>query len=72
MLGSTAPVIETADDAVGVLRLLPAPEPPVSPTETYHVNLHYAEHDWVSERPQAGSTFTRTSSRNWADSQTCR
>ncbi len=56
-LGSSAPVIETADDAVGVLRRLPAPEAPDVSDRELHVNLHFAEHDWVGERPQAVLDF---------------
>ena len=56
-LDSTAPVIETADDAVGVLRLLPGPEAPRVFDGDLHINLHFAEHDWVSEHPDAVLDF---------------
>ncbi len=49
-LTPAAPVTESADDAVAVLGALPAAEAP-SRNGALRVNLHFAEHEWVSGRP---------------------
>lgn len=56
-LGSTAPVTETADDAIGVLGRLRVGDGSAAANGQLRVNLHFAEHDWVSERPSATLDF---------------
>jgi Polysaccharide pyruvyl transferase len=56
-LDATTAVAHTADDAVGVLRRLPAPNGVAAANGNLHVNLHFAEHGWVSERPAAVLDF---------------
>lgn len=56
-LGSVAPVVDTADDAVGVLRRLPRLDTPPALDGKLHVNLHFAEHEWVTERSGAVVDF---------------
>jgi polysaccharide pyruvyl transferase WcaK-like protein len=56
-LGSSTATLDTGDDAVGVLRRLPAPASPPGPDGRLHLNLHIAEHGWVTERPQAIADF---------------
>ena len=51
-LGSTATVLDTADDAVGALRPHLGPGAPPSADGPLHVNLHFAEHDWVTGHPE--------------------
>jgi len=51
-LGGSAAIADTGDDAIGVLRRLPAPDG--SPSDgNLHVNVHVAEHEWVTGRPDA-------------------
>ena len=46
-------MLETVDDAVGVLGSV-VPTVTDSPAERrLLINVHFAEHDWVSERPEA-------------------
>lgn len=49
-LDSTSPARLTGDDAVGVLGRLPASEPE-DDGGRLRVNVHFAAHEWVSERP---------------------
>jgi hypothetical protein len=56
-LDPAAPVSGTADDAVGILRRLPVPDGAGASNGRLHVNLHFAEHDWVSSRPEAVLDF---------------
>lgn len=50
-LGNEAPVFATGDDAVGLLPAGP-PAGAAVPGDALHVNLHFAEHDWVvGQRP---------------------
>lgn len=49
-LGAAAPVVPSADDAVAVLRELAPAAPPVG-DGPLRVNLHFAEHEWVTDRP---------------------
>ncbi len=49
-LTSDAPVLDTGDDAVGLLREL-SPAPGVEPGLELRVNVHIAEHEWVTGRP---------------------
>ncbi len=46
-------MLNTTDDAVGVLRRLSPPVVPSVPNGGLRVNLHFAEDDWVTERPAA-------------------
>jgi hypothetical protein len=48
-LGSATPVSDSADDAVALLGALPAGSP--AGNGALRVNLHFAEHEWVSGRP---------------------
>lgn len=52
-LGSEAAVTETGDDAIGLLRRLPVPAGEARDNAQLLVNVHFAEHSWVSERPDA-------------------
>lgn len=56
-LGSGSPILDTADDVVGILRRLPLPDPRLNSDGKIHVNLHLAEHGWVTERPDAMASF---------------
>jgi hypothetical protein len=50
-LGATGTVLETGDDALGAIPEVAAGNGP-SPTQgEIQVNLHFAEHEWVSGRP---------------------
>lgn len=51
------PAVNTGDDAVGLLGRLPAGDTPANGDGTIQLNLHFAEHDWVTERPQAMIDF---------------
>jgi hypothetical protein len=51
--GQSAPTLNTGDDAIGPLGRLPARDGPLPDDGRLHLNLHFAEHDWVTERPQA-------------------
>jgi Polysaccharide pyruvyl transferase. len=57
VLASGSPILDTADDAVGILRRLPLPDPRLNSDGKIHVNLHLAEHGWVTERPDAMASF---------------
>ncbi len=54
-------VLEVSDDAVGVLGCLTpggaAPGGAATEAGPFQVNLHFAEHDWMGERPQAVLDF---------------
>jgi polysaccharide pyruvyl transferase WcaK-like protein len=56
-LGTSATIVETGDDAVGVLRRMPAPYSAAVPDGRLRLNLHIAEHAWVTERPDAIAGF---------------
>lgn len=56
-LGSTGRVVETADDAVGVLRKLRPAGPPAGAGDELRLNLHIAEHPWVTGQPQGIAEF---------------
>lgn len=56
-LGSAGQVVETADDAVGDLRKLRPDAPAAGAGEELRLNLHIAEHPWVTGRPQAMAEF---------------
>jgi len=55
--GLTAPAVETGDDAIGLLARLPAADAAVPDDGRLHLNLHFAEHEWVTERPHAVLDF---------------
>ncbi len=48
--------MNTGDDAVGVLSRLPSPTGPAD-DGSFHLNLHFAEHGWVTERPGEALDF---------------
>lgn len=51
-VGAPGTAIDTSDDAVGVLRSLPGTGQPHQPeTAQLRVNVHYAEHGWVTDEP---------------------
>jgi len=55
-VGLEAPALNTGDDAVGPLSRLPVDDP--APDDgRLHLNLHFAEHEWVTRRPQAALDF---------------
>jgi hypothetical protein len=56
-LGSSAAVVDTGDDTVGVLRRMPAPYAAPVSDGRLRVNLHIAEHAWVTDRPDAIADF---------------
>ena len=51
-LSSAALVLDTADDAVGALRPYLDVEAPPFADGSLHVNVHFAEHDWVTGSPE--------------------
>lgn len=56
-LGSDARVADTGDDAVGMLLRLDRGVAPPTPEGHLQLNLHVAEHSWVTERPDAMAEF---------------
>ena len=48
--GQSASAVNTGDDAIGVLGRLPSSSP-AADDGRLHLNLHFAEHGWVTERP---------------------
>jgi hypothetical protein len=46
-----ATVLETGDDALGAIPTVPMTDVVSAPPTKVRVNLHFAEHDWVSGRP---------------------
>ena len=56
-LDSDAPIARTADDAVGLLRRVPPAASTPGPGDALRVNLHFAEHEWVSEKAPAVLDF---------------
>jgi polysaccharide pyruvyl transferase WcaK-like protein len=50
-------VRDTADDAIGLLRHLPAADGDVDSDRGILVNLHVAEHPWATDRPDAMAGF---------------
>ncbi len=56
-LGVAAPALETGDDAIGLLGRLPPSDSVAASDGRLHLNLHFAEHDWVSDRPRAMLEF---------------
>ncbi len=56
-LGSGARVVDTPDDAVGALRRLDSAVATPAPEGVLALNLHVAEHAWVTERPEAMVEF---------------
>jgi hypothetical protein len=51
-LGGVGTVLETGDDAVGVLCRQAAEEDPTASDGRLHLNVHFAEHEWVTGRPR--------------------
>jgi polysaccharide pyruvyl transferase WcaK-like protein len=56
-LGRGAPTANTGDDAIGTLSRLAAPGASVADDGRLHLNLHFAEHEWVTGRPRAVLDF---------------
>jgi hypothetical protein len=54
-LGEGLPVLNTGDDAVGILGHLPAAE--AGEGQPLEVNVHFAEHGWVTGDPEAVRGF---------------
>jgi polysaccharide pyruvyl transferase WcaK-like protein len=55
-VGADAQVLDTGDDAVGVLRHVPSA--PAGPRGgELRINVHFAEHEWVTGRPGEGAAF---------------
>ncbi|HET9198543.1 MAG TPA: polysaccharide pyruvyl transferase family protein [Solirubrobacterales bacterium] len=55
-LGASGPAPNTGDDAVGVLDAIgTAPSPGLD--GTLEVNVHFAEHEWVTDRPDSAREF---------------
>jgi Polysaccharide pyruvyl transferase len=52
-LAGEAVAIATGDDAIGLLRHLPSSPTPAASAERLEVNVHFAEHTWVSDQPEA-------------------
>jgi polysaccharide pyruvyl transferase WcaK-like protein len=52
-LDTKAATTETGDDAVGPLGQVPVPAQRPADDGRPRLNLHFAEHDWASERPRA-------------------
>jgi hypothetical protein len=46
-------VLETADDAVGILKAIPPRTSPPGPGAPLEINVHYAEHSWMTGEPAA-------------------
>lgn len=46
------PAVNTGDDAVVTLDMLPKTSPRRAEDEPLRINVHFAEHDWVSEHPE--------------------
>jgi hypothetical protein len=56
-LSPKASAIETGDDAIGVLGQLPDSDDPPGDLDRLRVNVHFAPHGWVTERPRAVLDF---------------
>ncbi|MDQ2632020.1 MAG: polysaccharide pyruvyl transferase family protein, partial [Actinomycetota bacterium] len=56
-LGEGAKAINTGDDGVGILGELAATDAHVEEDGPLEVNVHFAEHDWVTGRPDAVRDF---------------
>jgi polysaccharide pyruvyl transferase WcaK-like protein len=50
-LGSAGKVLETGDDALGAIPAVALEYPASPPATELQINLHFAEHEWVSGRP---------------------
>ncbi|HKF83388.1 MAG TPA: polysaccharide pyruvyl transferase family protein [Solirubrobacterales bacterium] len=50
-LGARGPALNTGDDAVGILTAIGAAEKLASPDSPVKVNVHFAEHEWVTDLP---------------------
>jgi len=56
-LADSGRAVNTGDDAVGILSGLPAPQAPAEPRTRLEVNVHFAEHEWVTDRPDSVRDF---------------
>ncbi|MCW2989158.1 MAG: hypothetical protein JWM24_2096, partial [Solirubrobacterales bacterium] len=56
-LDTAARRLATGDDAIGVLERVPAGDGAAVADGRLHLNVHFAEHDWASERPGAVLEF---------------
>lgn len=56
-LGATGPALNGGDDAVGILTATDARPAPDEPPMPFEVNVHFAEHEWVTDRPDAAREF---------------
>jgi polysaccharide pyruvyl transferase WcaK-like protein len=56
-LPSAAPAVETGDDAVGLLARLPERTEPAPSDARLLVNLHFADHGWVTEQADGALDF---------------
>jgi hypothetical protein len=52
-----APAFNSGDDSVGILAATGSEQPPESPTSLLEVNLHFADHEWVTDRPDSVREF---------------
>jgi hypothetical protein len=51
------PAFNGGDDSVGILPTIGSEEPPEPSTSPLEVNLHFAEHEWVTDRPDSVREF---------------
>jgi polysaccharide pyruvyl transferase len=56
-LGAQGPAFNGGDDAVGILAATRRERAPARETGQLEVNLHFAEHEWVTDRPEAARDF---------------
>ncbi len=56
-LGGSGGVLDGGDDAIGLLAGLPAVEPADPDPATLRVNVHFAQHEWVTGDPEAMLRF---------------
>jgi hypothetical protein len=50
-LGARGPAFNSGDDAVGVLSAIGPPQPQAPADSSLTVNVHFAEHEWVTDLP---------------------
>ncbi len=56
-LTAAGPAVNTGDDAIGILKHDPPPEEPGNLPSRLEVNVHFAEHEWVTDRPERVREF---------------
>jgi polysaccharide pyruvyl transferase WcaK-like protein len=56
-LTAAGPAINTGDDAVSILSAPSVTEQPDQPPSSLDVNVHFAEHEWVTDRPNQVRDF---------------